>query len=253
MRRLLCWVKYSELLYLSCSPVTFVRVLKWPSFLLLFQCFSLGMSNIRTGNCTFFFFSNQTKHKLYINKQISSFIFPVGCQTCQGPLLLNCQHSTLHSPNWAYMSPSFLSLPHTHTQHYTGIHKLSQTVYVTEVTVVVWVNECLPMQRVSIGNKAAREIKFSRKVETRTVVQVFLIRWRDNPAGALCWQKDISFIHGNREEAKIARELNYVHVLWCTLMLGRVVAHMQTLFLASSAGCFISFFGDYQAKCQIKC
>lgn len=47
----------------------------------------------------FFFFSNQTKHKLYINKQISSFIFPVGCQTCQGPLLLNCQHSTLHSPN----------------------------------------------------------------------------------------------------------------------------------------------------------
>lgn len=88
----------------------------------------------------FLFFSNQTKHKLYINKQISSFIFPVGCQTCQGPLLLNCQHSTLRSPNWAYMSPSFLSLPHTHTQHYTGIYKLSQTVYVTEVTVVVWIN-----------------------------------------------------------------------------------------------------------------
>lgn len=69
------------------------------------------------------------------------------------------------------------------------------------------------MQRVSVGNKAAREIIFSRTVETRTVVQVFLIRWRDNPAGALCWQKDISFIHGNRAEAKIARELNYVHVL----------------------------------------
>ena len=83
-----------------------------------------------TAQCTLFF--KQTKHKLYVNKQITSFIFPVGCQTCSGPLLLNCQHSTFHSPHCAYTSPSSLPLlrshthTHTHSRHCTGIHKLSQ-------------------------------------------------------------------------------------------------------------------------------
>lgn len=64
------------------------------------------------------------------------------------------------------------------------------------------------MWRVSGGSKAGRGMIFAGKV-----VQAFLIRWRDNPAEALCWQKDISFIHGNRAKAKIAQEWNYVHVL----------------------------------------
>lgn len=73
-------------------------------------------------------------------------------------------------------------------------------------------NAC-PLRLVSGEDKATREIIFSRKVDLSSVVQVFLIRWRDNPAGALCWQKYISFIHGNRAKAKVAEELNYVHVL----------------------------------------
>lgn len=51
-------------------------------------------------------------------------------------------------------------------------------------------NAC-PLRLVSGGDKATREIIFSRKVDLSSVVQVFLIRWKDNPAGALCWQKYI--------------------------------------------------------------
>lgn len=57
----------------------------------------------------FFFLFKQTQHKLYINKQITNFMFPVHCQVCSGPLLLNCQHSALHSPNWAASRVTFLA------------------------------------------------------------------------------------------------------------------------------------------------
>lgn len=81
-----------------------------PSVLLRLSLSSVQLSVQAIAQWTLF---KQTKHKLYINKQITSFIFPVGCQTSQGPLLLNCQHSSLHSPHWDCTNATFLprSLP----------------------------------------------------------------------------------------------------------------------------------------------
>lgn len=49
----------------------------------------------------FLFPFKQTQQNLYINKQITNFMFPVDGQVGSGPLLLNCQHSAIHSANWA--------------------------------------------------------------------------------------------------------------------------------------------------------
>lgn len=55
-------------------------VLKVPLFSLLFYCVSFSFSLLSAiAQWTHF---KQTQHRLYINKQITSFIFPVGCQTC---------------------------------------------------------------------------------------------------------------------------------------------------------------------------
>lgn len=77
-------------------------ILKRPSSVSnLLDCNVYYWHNCSEGSLCFLFLSKQTQQKLYVNKQITNFMFPVDGQVSLGPLLLNCQHSAIHSPNWA--------------------------------------------------------------------------------------------------------------------------------------------------------
>lgn len=128
---LTCQVFFFLFIPYSLSQITFLFVLKQPPFSRLLHCVSLSLCGptISPRNCMAHSFFKQTKHELYVNKQITSFIFPVGCQTCSGasPVKLSALSVPLPTPSLhVTFLPSSLALSLTHTEQ--TLHRYTQAV-----------------------------------------------------------------------------------------------------------------------------